>query len=71
MADFNLTLTDEECHALTAHLDQLLRDMLIEEHRTRTPKYREGVMQKERMLRGVLNKVREAAAASQAAAIGS
>jgi hypothetical protein len=69
MAEFNLMFTDEESRVLTAHLDQALKDMLIEEHRTRAPTYREGVLQKERVLRGVLNKVRQAVASQPTAVV--
>jgi hypothetical protein len=67
MAEISLTLTYEECHALAIHLERVLKDLLIEEHRTRTPSYRESVIHQKEVLRGILNKVRQAAGAPQEA----
>jgi hypothetical protein len=51
MTDLQLTLTDEETRYLVELLENALKETRIEEHRTRTPSYREH------LLVGLLNKL--------------
>ncbi len=53
-----LTLTVEECNYLTDLLEQMLKETLIEEHRTRKPTYREYVLTKEGLIKAILTKLR-------------
>lgn len=59
MAEFQLTLTDEERTFLSELLETTLKQRLIEEHRTRTPSYREGVLRQENTINGLLVKLRQ------------
>jgi hypothetical protein len=58
MAELQLTLTDEERDFLAMVLETALKETLIEEHRTRTPSYREGVVRHEQLINGLLGKLR-------------
>jgi hypothetical protein len=62
MAERQLTLTTEEHQYLLNHLEQTLKDTRIEEHRTRSPSYREGVLQQENLIQSLLTKLRQPAA---------
>ncbi len=62
MADIQVTLTAEEGQWLQELLERVLKDIKIEEHRTRTPTYREHVVHQEQLLQSVLGKVRHKAA---------
>jgi hypothetical protein len=57
MSEFQLTLTAEERQYLTELLATVLKDTRVEEHRTRTPLYREGVIRHEQMIADVLRKL--------------
>jgi hypothetical protein len=58
MAETQLMLTAEERQYLVELLEVTLKDTRIEEHRTRTPSYRESVLHREDLLTGLLNKLR-------------
>ena len=55
MAEFQLTVTAEERQYLLDHLAQTLKETRVEEHRTRTPSYREHVLHQEDLIQGLLN----------------
>lgn len=57
MPESNLTLTTEEQQFLAGLLDVALKDARIEEHRTRTPSYREHIVHKEELIAGLLKKL--------------
>jgi hypothetical protein len=57
MPDLQLTLTDPERAYLVNLLQTVLKDTQVEEHRTRTPSYREFVLQQEALIRQLLNKL--------------
>ena len=57
MAESKLTLTDEERTFLVDFLEAVLKDTRIEEHRTRTPSYREHILHKEDLIVGLLGKL--------------
>jgi hypothetical protein len=59
MAELQLTLTSEERECLVRLLETALRDTRIEEHRTRTPSYREHVLHQEDLLIALLGKLRQ------------
>jgi hypothetical protein len=59
MTEHHLTLTAEESEFLKGLLEVSLKDTLVEEHRTRTLSYREHIVHKEDLIRGVLNKLRQ------------
>jgi hypothetical protein len=59
-SECTLRLTGEERSQLVLFLEQALRDLLIEIHRTEAPDYREHVQRKEAALRRVLDKLRQA-----------
>lgn len=59
MAELHLTLTADERQYLLALLETTLKDTCIEEHRTRTPLYRESVLHREDLIRAVLDKLRQ------------
>ena len=58
MADIQVTLTAEESQCLQELLERVLKDIKVEEHRTRAPAYRENVIRQEELIQKVLNKVR-------------
>jgi hypothetical protein len=57
MTELQLTLTAEEREYLVGLLETALRDTRIEEHRTRTPLYREHVLRQENLLKELLVKL--------------
>lgn len=57
MAQAQVTLTAEECSFLQHHLEEVLKEMRIEEHRTRTPSYREHIIRNENLITGLLKKL--------------
>ena len=59
MPEQQLTLTAEECAYLVELLEGALKDARIEEHRTRTPTYREHVLHREDLVKSLLNKLRK------------
>jgi len=60
MAEFQVTLNSEERQYLLDLLKVTLKETRVEEHRTRTPTYREHVIQKEAIAEGLLNKLQQA-----------
>jgi hypothetical protein len=61
MAEQQLTLSDEERAFLADFLQQSLKEMRVEEHRTRTPSYREFILEREHLINGLLQKLGVAA----------
>jgi hypothetical protein len=61
MPDTQLTLSAEECEQLADLLQDVLKETRIEEHRTRTPSFREIVQKKERTIASVLQKLGKSA----------
>ena len=59
MIETQLSLTGEECQFLVSLLERTLKESSIEEHRTRTPLYREHVLQEENVIRGLLTKLQK------------
>ncbi len=60
MAEFQVTLNSEERQYLLDLLKVTLKETRVEEHRTRTPSYREHVLHKEAIVEGLLNKLQQA-----------
>ena len=58
MADVPLMLTAEERQFLVDHLEVLLSQTLLEEHRTESSSYREQVHRHEQLVEGLLAKLR-------------
>lgn len=61
MAATQITITAEEKQYLVELLSLALKEMRIEEHRTRTPAYREHVLQQEALAESMLAKLKQAA----------
>jgi hypothetical protein len=59
MTELQVTLTAEERQCLVDLLDATLKEMRVEEHRTRTPSYREHILHREDVIVAVLNKLRQ------------
>jgi hypothetical protein len=57
MADIQLTLTAEEQEYLKGLLDEVLKEKLVEEHRTRTISYRGYVVEEEKVIESLLRKL--------------
>jgi len=57
MPDLQLKLTTEERQYLVSLLEMVLKEKRLEEHRTRTPSYREGVIQEETVIGSLLGKL--------------
>jgi hypothetical protein len=57
MADTQLTLTGDEREYLAQVLKTTLKNHRIEEHRTRTPSYRESILKEEELLTRLLSKL--------------
>ena len=57
MPETQLTLTAEESQFLAGLLEVALRDVRVEEHRTRVPTYREHLLHREALLAGLLAKL--------------
>jgi hypothetical protein len=57
MAELQLTLTPEESQYLKELLDFMLKETRIEEHRTRTLSYRQYVLNREKVIESLLNKL--------------
>jgi hypothetical protein len=62
MAELHMSLTAEEQQYLKDLLTVTLKDMRVEEHRTRTPTYREHILHQEAIAEGLLNKLQHAPA---------
>ena len=60
MAELQVTLTDEERVFLVDFLETALKNVLVEEHRTRTLSYREVVQHQEDLIGRVLGKLKQA-----------
>jgi hypothetical protein len=63
MYESQLSFSAAEREYLTAHLESVLKEKRIEEHRTRSPGYREHVLQEEAIIAGLLDKLRTPTAA--------
>jgi len=57
MAESQLVLTGEERKFLVGLLELVLKDTLVEEHRTRTLSYREHIVHREELINGLLKKL--------------
>ncbi len=57
MAEFQLSVTAEEREYLRDLLERTLKETRVEEHRTRTPTYRERVLHQEDLIQAVLKKL--------------
>jgi hypothetical protein len=57
MAESQLTLTTEEHDFLVELLESTLKEMRVEEHRTRTLSYREIVLKREHLVTALLGKL--------------
>jgi hypothetical protein len=57
MTESQLTLTTEEHAFLKGLLDEALKDTRVEEHRTRTPSYREHILHREDLITSLLTKL--------------
>jgi hypothetical protein len=57
MPDTTLTLSADETTFLAEFLQAVLHDTRIEEHRTRTPSYRDHIVKREHMVEGLLKKL--------------
>ncbi len=58
MVESQLTLSPEEHQYLLDLLETTLKATRVEEHRTRTPLYREHVVHREDLIEGLLKKLR-------------
>jgi hypothetical protein len=65
MNELHLTIGEEEGALLRDLLERMLKESRIEEHRTRTPLYREGIIHREEIIVGLLNKLGMPADANQ------
>lgn len=63
MAEQPMPLTDEERNFLTGLLEFTLHDTRVEEHRTRSPAYRQHILHREELVSGLLRKLKEPAVA--------
>lgn len=61
MNESSLTLTTDEREFLVGLLEITLKNARIEEHRTRTPTYREHVLHNEEIISGLLKKLGQSA----------
>ena len=61
MGEIQLTLTAEEHEYLAELLETVLKNTRIEEHRTRTPAYRQHVLERENVIVGLLSRLNPAA----------
>jgi hypothetical protein len=59
MAELQLNLTTDEREYLLGVMDVALKEACVQEHRTRTPLYREHVLHQEELIRGLLDKLRK------------
>jgi hypothetical protein len=57
MSESQLTLSAEERTYLVGLLELVLKDTLVEEHRTRTPSYRAHIVHREDLINGLLTKL--------------
>ena len=61
MSDLQVTLSAEEREYLLNLLQTTLKSVRVEEHRTRTPLFREHVLQQEKLALGLLTKLQQPA----------
>jgi hypothetical protein len=61
MAESSVVLTASEREYLVELLKSALKESKIEEHRTRTPSFREHILQRESLITGLLQKLDAAA----------
>ena len=59
MAEQTLTLTADESKYLVDLLERTLKETQVEEHRTRTPSYREHILHREELAQAILKKLRQ------------
>ena len=59
MSELQLTLTAAERKFLADLLETVLKERQIEEHRTRTPSFREHILAQEMLIVQLLNKLRK------------
>jgi hypothetical protein len=57
MAELQVMLNDEERQYLTDLLERTLKETRVEEHRTRSPRYRENVIREEMLMVELLKKI--------------
>ncbi len=57
MPESALNLTDEERKFLVALLEIAFKDTQVEEHRTRTPTYRDHILHREQLIANLLQKL--------------
>jgi hypothetical protein len=57
MPDAQLTLTADERSYLGGLLEEILKEKRVEEHRTRTPSYRQRVTHEEDLINSLLKKL--------------
>lgn len=60
MEEFTVTISAAERVMLVELLDSALRETLVEEHRTRNPTYREGIIHHEALIAGLLTRLKDA-----------
>jgi hypothetical protein len=58
MPELTLTVTAEERAFLEQHLEDVLKETRIEEHRTRTITYRKGIVEREKVILSLLAKLK-------------
>jgi hypothetical protein len=61
MTDLQVTFSAEERQYLLGLLQTTLTSVRVEEHRTRTPLFREHVSQQEKLVQGLLTKLQQPA----------
>ena len=61
MSDLEVMLSAEERDYLLELLETTLTNMRVEEHRTRAPRFRELVLEQEKLVLGLENKLRQPA----------
>jgi hypothetical protein len=59
MSDLSVKLTMDERDFLVGLLQRTQKNALVEEHRTRTPTYREQVLHKEELITTLLKKLNQ------------
>jgi hypothetical protein len=57
MAEASMNLTGEEREYLVRLLNTALKELRVEEHRTRTPSFREHMLNDEKIIAGLLGKL--------------
>ena len=59
MSEQQLMVSAEERECLVNLLETTLKDTRVEEHRTRAPNYRKRVLEREELIAGLLEKLRQ------------